>query len=134
VIDASAGIKLFIEEPLSDQAHALFQRLAADPAAEFFVPDLFFIECANVLLKTMRRFGRSLQDTQADLADLRLLALTSTDTVELMEDALELANALDLSAFNACYAVLARRLGVPLVTADQKIKQAVTWAVWLGDF
>ena len=45
VVDASVGIKLVITEVLSNEAHALFAHLARDPAARFFVPDLFDIEC-----------------------------------------------------------------------------------------
>jgi predicted nucleic acid-binding protein len=134
VVDASVGIKLFIDEPLSDAADALFEQLSQDPPVELFVPDLFYIECANILLKTMRRFGRSLEDSQADLADLRRLALRSTPTADLMEEALVLAADKNLTAYDACYATLARRLGVPVITADERMAQAIDWAIWLGDY
>jgi predicted nucleic acid-binding protein len=133
VLDASVGIKLFINEPFSDTAHALFEKFSADPPAELFVPDLFYIECANILLKYMRRFGRSLEDSKADLADLSLLAIQSVPTAELMEDALVLAFDSNLTAYDACYAVLARRMGVPLITADEPVVKAIDWAIWLGD-
>src|SRR5690349_5093932 len=97
VVDASVGIKLFVEEEFSEQAHALFSYLAAEPPAELFIPDLFYIECTNILLKYTRRFGRSLQDSQADVADIKLLSLKSTSTAELMEDALLLAAEKNLS-------------------------------------
>lgn len=134
VVDASVGIKLFVNEPLSDQAHALFARLTEDPPAEFYVPDLFYIECANILLKYVRRFGRPLEDAQADLADLNRLALKSVSTADLMEDALSLAARTNLTAYDACYAVLAQKLNDPLITTDEPMAQAVDWAVWLGDF
>lgn len=134
VVDASVGIKLFVEEPLSDQAHALFTKLTKDPPAELYVPDLFYIACTNILLKYMRRFGRSLEDSQADLADLKTLALKTVSTAELMEDAILLASQKNLTAYDACYAVLARQLNIPLITADKPMAQAVEWAVWLGDF
>jgi predicted nucleic acid-binding protein len=82
----------------------------------------------------MRRFGRSLADSQADLADLGRLALKSTPTADLMEDALVLAHEHNLSTYDACYAVLARRLEVPLVTADERIVTAIDWAIGLKDF
>jgi hypothetical protein len=44
VVDARVGIKLFLVEPPSDRADALFDGLTATPPAHFFVPDLFFIE------------------------------------------------------------------------------------------
>ena len=134
VVDASVGIKLFVEEPLSDQAHALFTKLTKDPPAELYVPDLFYIACTNILLKYMRRFGRSLEDSQADLADLKTLVLKTVSTAELMEDAILLASQKNLTAYDACYAVLARQLNIPLITADKPMAQAVEWSVWLGDF
>ena len=134
VVDASTGIKLFLDEPFSEQAHKLFAKLAEDPPAELYVPDLFYIECANILLKYMRRFGRSLEDSQADLADLNSLALKSVSTAKLMEAAVVLASQKNLTAYDACYAVLARQLNIPLLTADKPMAQAVEWAVWLGDY
>src|SRR3990172_11378729 len=98
VVDASVGIKLFVEEEFSEQAHALFSNLTADPPAEFYIPDLFYIECTNILLKYTRRFGRSLDDSQADIADLKLLSLKPTSTADLMEDALLVATDKKLTA------------------------------------
>ena len=133
VIDASVGIKLFIEEPLSTEAHVLFKKLTEDPPAEFFVPDLFYIECTNILLKYMRRFKRSLEDSRADLTGLNLLALKSTPTSLLIEAALDLAYDKNLTAYDACYVVLAKRMDIPLITADMAVVKAIQWAIWLGD-
>ena len=134
VVDASVGIKLFINETDSDKVQTLFSKLNDDPPAVFYVPDLFYIECANILVKTMRRYGRCLEDSKADLADLQFLGFKSTPTVELMEEALNLAVEKGLTAYDACYAVLARRLEIPLVTADLQLVRSIDWAVWLGDF
>ncbi len=133
VVDASVGIKLFVEEPFSETARRLFEGLAADPPAELHVPDLFFIECANILWKYTRRFGRPLEDSLADLSDLGLLALKVESTANLMEDALILAAQTGLTAYDACYAALARRLDVALVTADEPLAKAIDWAIWLGE-
>jgi predicted nucleic acid-binding protein len=59
VIDASVGIELVVAEALSAQSHALFAHLAADPADRFWVPDLFYIECTNILWKHVRAVGLS---------------------------------------------------------------------------
>ena len=134
VVDASVGIKLFVEEQFSEQARALFSHLAADPPAELYVPDLFYIECANILLKYTRRFGRSLADSQADLADLKRLALRSTPTADLMEGALLLASETNLTAYDACYAVLAGQSDLPLITADESLARVIEWAIFIGDF
>ncbi len=134
VLDASVGIKLFIEEEFSDKVERVFSKLAEDPQAEIHVPDLFYIECANILLKYTRRFNRPLEDSLKDIKDLNDLALKSTSTSELIEEALELASEKNLTAYDACYAALARRLALPLVTADAPLANAVDWAVWIGDF
>ena len=131
VIDASVGIKLFVDEVYSDKVHTLFNKLAADIPAIFYVPDLFYIECTNILLKYTRRFGRSLEDSRADLLDLGRLALRVVSTAELMHDALLLAVEHDITAYDACYAVLASRLELPLITADEKLVKAVS-AIWIG--
>ena len=133
VVDASVGIKLFVEEEFSEQAHALFSHLAADPPAELYVPDLFYIECASILLKYTRRFGRSPDDSQADLADLNRLALKSTPTADLMEEALSLGSEKNLTAYDACYAVLAGQLDIPMITADKSLALAIESAIFIGD-
>ncbi len=133
VVDASVGIKLFIEEEFSDKVQRLFAKLSEDPQAEIHVPDLFYIECANILLKYTRRFDRPLEDSLADIKDLGKLTLKTTSTLELIEDALQLASEKKLTAYDACYAVLAQKLGLPLITADAPLAKAVDWAVWIGD-
>lgn len=134
VLDASVGIKLFVEEEFSEKVQRLFAKLAEDPQTEIHVPDLFYIECANILLKYTRRYKRPQADSLEDLKDLNKLALIVTSTSELIEEALELARAKNLTAYDACYAVLARKLKLPLVTADAPLAKAVDWAIWIGDF
>ena len=133
VVDASVGIKLFVEEEFSEKVLHLFSQLAEESPAELYVPDLFYIECTNILLKYTRRFKRPLEDSQADLADLNELALKSTSTADLMEDALILAYNKKLTAYDACYAILAQKLELPLLTADEPLAKAIEWAIWIGD-
>ena len=133
VVDASVGIKLFVEEEFSDKVQRLFAFLADESPAEFHVPDLFYIECANILLKYTSRYKRPLADSQADLADLHELALRPTSTAELMQEALTLAHDKKLTAYDACYAILAQKLEPPLITADEPLAKAIKWAVWIGD-
>ena len=138
VVDASVAIKLFVIESLSEHADALFAQLAQDPPARFYVPDLLFIECANILWKHVRRFGYSAERAQADLADLRALALHSVSTADLIGDALPIALAYEISACDACYVALAHRLSVPFVTADEALVRKLAGtryaAQWLGSF
>ena len=121
VVDASVGIKLFLAEPLSDRADALFDHLNDALPARLYVPDLFFIECANVLLKYVRRFGYPPQAAQQDVADLVCLPVQVVLTAVLAEPALALATAHEITAYDAAYAAWSQRLSLPLVTADQRL-------------
>jgi predicted nucleic acid-binding protein len=118
IVDASVGIKLFLIEDLSDVADRLFDQLAQDLPARFYVPDLFFVECANILWKYVRRFGYPPTKAYQDVADLAALALTTVSTADLLQPALELALTYDVTAYDATYAALAQRLTLPLITAD----------------
>ena len=137
VVDASVGVKLVIAEELTEYAEALFAQLYADESAHFAVPDLFFIECANVLVKYVRRLNYPAHEARQDIAQLTALHLERYSTSELASDALRMALEFELSAYDACYLALSKRLGVPLVTADERlVRKFVKTAyqvLWLGD-
>jgi predicted nucleic acid-binding protein len=117
ILDASVGVKLVIPEDDSPLAEAL---LATDPA--LWVPDLFFIECANVLWKRMRGGTYPLQVAIANLVDLRHLDLATVSTSELMTRALEIAHLYGVTAYDGCYVALSEQKGLPLVTADARLR------------
>jgi len=121
VVDASVGIKLFLTEPLSDRADVLFDRLTETPPARFYVPDLFFAECTNILWKYVQYFGYPQEAAQQDMADLVRLPLRVVSLADLVEEALTLAAARKVTTYEAAYVVLSRRLSLPLVTADETL-------------
>lgn len=91
MVDASVVIKLFLVEPLSDRADVLFDHLTDDPPSRFYVPDLFFIECTNILWKYVRRFDYPADAARQDVADLTQLPLWVVSTAALADEALALA-------------------------------------------
>lgn len=121
VIDASVGIKLFVVEPDSAEVDALFDELTADPPSRFYVPDLFFVECSNVLWKYVRRLGYAAESARQDVSDLTMLRLQTVSTADLLSGALELALQFDVTVYDACYVELARQLTLPLITADTAV-------------
>jgi predicted nucleic acid-binding protein len=125
VVDASVAVMLFITESDSALAEAVFAGLEADPPASLYVPDLFYIELTNTLLKHTRRGDYSRKDVVGDLAQLRGLALTAIPTQELIAEACAIGDRLGISAYDACYVALSDRMRVPLVTADQRLVDAV---------
>jgi predicted nucleic acid-binding protein len=138
VIDASVAIKLFVVESLSDRADILFDQLAKDPPARFYVPDLLFVECANILWKHVRRYGYPAERAREDVADLRALTLHSVSTADLIYEALAIALAFEITAYDACYVALATRLSLTLVTADEALIRKLDGTgydiQWLGNF
>jgi predicted nucleic acid-binding protein len=122
VVDASVVIKLFVSEQSSEHADELFAGLAAGTRV-LLVPDLLYLECANILWKNVRRAGLAPADAEEAVRRLRALALHVTPGMELCEGALALALERDISAYDACYVELARRRGVPMITADEKLQR-----------
>jgi len=123
VIDASVGVKLFIQEEDSQIVDELFAQLVSDPPASFYVPDLFYIECANVLWKYAHQFNYSSEHAQRDLTALLALALYTIPSSTILNEAMRLALQVNISVYDACYAALAHKLDLPLITADQKLVQ-----------
>lgn len=138
MIDASVAVKpVLFDEPLVASAIAVITLAGRRPSRRWAMPDLFDVECANVVAKAVRH-GRLGLD-QAESA-LRLLCTTPGRRVTsdlLVEAALTLALSLSLSVYDACYAALAVLLDVPLVTADARLVAALEGgpveAVYLGD-
>ena len=126
VVDASVAIKLFLPEDYSSDVQEFFAQHFAQPHGCLFVPDLFFVECANILWKKIRREKYDACKAAADLATLRGFSLPTTLTADLMERALEIACAHGITAYDACYVALAEARGVPLLTADDRLAARLT--------
>jgi predicted nucleic acid-binding protein len=120
-VDASVGVKLFLEGSGSEEAERLFALLGRDPPHVIAVPDLFFIECANVFRSRVHRRLMTAEQARQAFAILRTLPLQTVSSPEVTPAALDLALALGLSVYDGTYAALAERLGVPLVTADERL-------------
>ncbi len=135
VVDASVAAQLYVPEPLTSQAVALFSMLAQGNAG-FHVPDLFYIECANIFWKKVKRGVCTAAESAKALANILALPLHSTPALDLAGDALTLALTQSISAYDGCYVALAQCLGAPLITADQKLEQKLAPAglpvTWLG--
>ena len=138
VVDASVAIKLFVEEEHAAKADRLFQGLAETPPSRLFVHDLFYFECANILWKYVWRYGLAPEEARRHIADLRLLPLQVAPASSLLEACLALAIETNVTAYDASYAVLARSLQAPLVTADERLTRKLAGSgievLWLGDF
>jgi predicted nucleic acid-binding protein len=123
VVHASVGVKLFVAEPLSDQAASLFERLAAPEPAVIHVPDAFYYEVAAALRKYAVSAGYP--NLQRDVARLEDLYLNITPTVVLLMSAAQISTNYGLSIYDALYLALALEVGAPLITADDRLLRSV---------
>lgn len=120
VLDTNICIKQFIVDPLTPKVNQLFDSLD-DPAVEFFVPDLFYIECANVLWKYVRAKLYTAEQVQADLSDLKALRFQVTSTKELMNKAVQIGLDYGITAYDGCYVALSEQVTAPLLTLDERL-------------
>lgn len=125
VVDASVGVKLFLEEEGSREAEAIFALLAGVSPRTLAVPDLFFVECANVFRSRVHRRLMKLAAARDAFGILRALPLKPVASGDLAAAALDLALDQGISVYDAVYAVLARTLAAPLVTADARLLAAL---------
>jgi predicted nucleic acid-binding protein len=128
VVDASVGIKQFLpNDPLMPKVDQLFAHLT-NPQTEIFVPDLFYIECGNIIWKYVRARLYDAADVPADLATLKSFPLRVVSTADLMADAVTIALNYNISAYDACYVALSRQVSATLLTLDAKLVRALSTA------
>lgn len=114
VIDASVAAKWLAPEPDSPLAEALLDD-------ELIVPDLLFAEVGNILWKKQLRGEMDSAATQLGARWLLQVPVQVHDSAGLLADALALALQLQHPAYDCFYLALARRVDVPLVTADRRL-------------
>lgn len=121
VVDASALGALLFAEP---DASLVAGRLANSNLA---APCLLPFEVANICLKKMRRHP-ALRDQLASA--FGMLAGLGIAMIEIDHgETLELAEHTGLTAYDASYLWLARRLGAELVTLDRRLKSVAATSV-----
>ena len=117
VADASAIAEALLARPKADTV-----RVALAPHPELHVPEHFHVE----LLSVLRRYAirRELSERRASEA-LGALAELRTLTYPVIELAREIWDLrAELTAYDAAYLALARRLDVGLVTLDKGLAEA----------
>jgi predicted nucleic acid-binding protein len=131
VVDACVAVKWSVSEIYSEEATRLLN------ANELLSPDFLLIETANVFLKKIRTGEmvepRARMDihTIAQLVDLRSAG-------PLLDQAMSLALTYQRSFYDSLYVALALQEGCQMVTADQRLYNALHLALpdtllWIGD-
>jgi predicted nucleic acid-binding protein len=125
VLDCSVAISWCLVDENNDYANGI---LAMMPDSEAFVPGIWSLEIANVLLVAERRNRMTSEQSEEAIALLQSL-LIQVDTVtyaNALSATLELGRQEGLAAYDAAYLELALRLGLPLATIDNRLAQAAT--------
>ncbi|MGA3023478.1 MAG: type II toxin-antitoxin system VapC family toxin [Bryobacteraceae bacterium] len=117
VVDASVGVKWVVNETGSDLARSLSQ-------TSLHAPDLFPIECGNILWKKVRLRDLTRRNAMECLDTLLQAPVAIVPTQELMPQALDLAFDLQHPVSDCVYLALALLRGIPLVTADERLAKA----------
>jgi predicted nucleic acid-binding protein len=116
ILDASVAAKFFFNEAGSDRAEALLTSGVVVAA-----PDLLFLEMASIAATRVRRgldsetIAREAVNAVVDLID------EVASAGDLRVRAYIFARDDGFSAYDGSYLALAERLGVPVVTADQRL-------------
>jgi predicted nucleic acid-binding protein len=118
VVDASVAVKWVVNESGSDRARLLSQ-------TKLEAPDLLRIECANILWKKVRIRDLSRQQASTGLQLLLQAPVSLVESRRLLDSALGLSLDLHHPVYDCVYIALAIRLGVPLITADERLVSAV---------
>ena len=123
VLDASIALSWCFADEASPETLGLLDRLETESA---IVPELWLLEVGNVLLGAERR-GRI---TQAGVTEfLNLLAALEIDVdaetaMRADREILTLAREHRLTTYDASCLELAMRLGLPLASKDQPLREA----------
>ncbi|MGF1633377.1 MAG: type II toxin-antitoxin system VapC family toxin [Phycisphaerae bacterium] len=119
-MDASAIVPLLLSENGADRSRLLIDRVRGESG---YVPDLFFLEIANIIIVGERR-GRidiSAGDAFLNLLDDLPLYVAQSGKRDRL---LQLAMRHGLTAYDAAYLELAARQGLPLATLDRQLATA----------
>lgn len=122
IVDASVVVERLIRNTYTPNAQALFQR--ALHRDKFFIPEFGFIECVNVLWKSVRFQNMPLTQAQTLIRDLKQLPLQFTEVDDILEPALNIGIKYQLAVYDSIYIALAQKLNKPLITLDQKQSNA----------
>jgi predicted nucleic acid-binding protein len=91
------------------------------PPMPWATVDFLDIECANVLASSARRGTIGTSYAEASLRIVAALPLVRWPSAAVLQAALRLSCEHGVSVHDACYVALADALGIPVITADDRL-------------
>ena len=121
-------------EALVDEAFKLLSR-HKERVITFAAPDSFWAEFGNVIWKALRQERIGERVARVALDDIRAWDIEVFRTEDLLDNALTIAIANERSFYDALYVALAQELRCDMITADEKLVNALGSRFpvrWLG--
>lgn len=125
VIDSSVVIKWFVPE--SDTAISLRLQSGHPP---LHAPDFLDVELAAIAWKKVRRDGMARAEADFIVTKLPFLPIQRHSSVPLVRDAFDLADRSNRTVYDCLYVALAVQRDGVMVTADEKLANALATTVW----
>jgi predicted nucleic acid-binding protein len=128
VLDCSATLPWVFASEATKATDALLDQLADGGCA--WVPALWHLEVANVMLGAQRRGQIDKAGVEKFLSTLRTLDIRADDeTISIAwTRTLAIGETFSLTAYDAAYLELALRKGLPLASLDSQLKRACSKA------
>jgi predicted nucleic acid-binding protein len=121
IVDASIAVKLYVPEAHSQQAIQFFS-----DQHELIAPDLMLAEFGNIIWKKVRLLRELTSDEgKKVMAAAQTLPLVYHSTVDLINDAFEIALNAQRTVYDSLYVALAASQGCQLMTDDRKLHSAL---------
>lgn len=139
VVDASVAVKWCLpgnNEDLLPQAEELLASYRTG-AELFLVPDLFWLEVGNAIWKAAQKQKIDAETAARNLRTISDLKIPTVPSFDLVPQALQLAIKHGRTVYDAIYVALALRLKADLITADERLANALAAHLpvkWLGAF
>jgi predicted nucleic acid-binding protein len=137
VVDASVAAKWFLpssREPYADEARQLLAVYGSN-RIQFVVPDLFWVEMANVFWKAVRGRYWAINQVRLALGELSEMQFRTVDARRLILPALIIAEKFERALYDSLYVALAIDSGCELLTADERLANATASKLpvkWIG--
>ncbi len=129
VLDASVSLAWFLDHPVPALAMKAKQLLSSGSRA--VVPALWHLEMANGLAVAERRGILAPDDVETSAAAIQQMlgkVIENADAETPFRQALMVARAYQLSAYDTVYLETARSEGLPLATLDKSLRAAAAQA------
>ena len=129
VVDASVVLKWFVPEVHSEVA----RRLLNEPH-QLVAPDLIFAEIGNAIWKKTRLRQLRAEQAQQLIADVCKSAIETQPMRSLAPDAHAIAVATGRTVYDSRYVALAVRLQTHVITADERLANALAAIAMFASF